>query len=626
MKKVLLAFLLIILVVGVGFGVKHYLTAPVATDAAVRQLNSGAVRGFVDQDNTYAWLGIPFAKPPVGDLRWRAPQPVAAWQGVRDTLKNGAMCAQVLPFAFIKGIHVLGAEDCLYLDVWTPPLSADELKTAKLPVMVWIHGGANTLGTSSAIRHYKLAGKENVIVVSLQYRLGLLGWLSHPAAREAAATPLDATSNFATLDMVAALQWVQTNIGAFGGNPDNVTLFGQSAGGFNVTSLLVAPQAKGLFHRAIVESGNIQTVPQAMAENYVDDAEPGLPYSSREYINKLLVSDGKAADRSAAKTVQDNLPATELMNYLRGKSLEELFAVVDKRGGLGYSTYSNVRDGIVLPQEPVLELFADKQKYNNVPVMFGSNRDEYKFFLWGEDRFTTMRFGLLPELKNRDDYNHITGYFSDQWQTISVNEPAAILAQTQPGEVFAYRFDWAGQKPILGINMADLFGAAHGIEVTFLFGPDAVDTLSLFAIADDDVEREKLGDAMRGYWASFARTGIPGNGGDAALPVWQPWSDNGYKKLILDKPLPPDSATQSALGRKRGRLEEGGIRMADESFTVAELKRRLRDDTSIVTPKVRCELYSQLFYYAFTTDFWNDAEYIALGCDPYPRASFSPIM
>ncbi|MDH4040697.1 MAG: carboxylesterase family protein [Gammaproteobacteria bacterium] len=604
-KKIALGVLLGL--AGIAFGIKLWHTHAPSSDS-VRHLASGDVVGFEDRENTFAWLGIPFAKPPVGALRWRAPQPVERWSGVREALENGSMCAQVYPFKWPDRLIVLGDEDCLYLDVWAPREAREKPVNSKLPVMVWIHGGANTLGLSGATRSYNLAGKENVIVVSLQYRLGLLGWFSHPALRNTAPEPMDATSNFALLDMVAALQWVRDNIAAFGGDPDNVTIFGQSAGAFDVYALLAAPPARGLFHRAISQSGNIQTLPRPLAENYLDDAEPGLRYSFREFINKLLVADGRAANRDEARSLQQSMADTELADYLRSKPVETLFEAVQRRTGLGYFTPTNIRDGLVLPDKPLLQLFADRTQYNSVPVILGSNRDEYKFFLWGNPALTDKRFGVLPEIRDVDEYNRMTRYFSDQWQVIGVNEPAAVLSKSQPGEVYTYRFDWAGQKPLLGIDMAELIGAGHGLEITFVFGPEAVDTLSLFAQAENTGSREALEAAMMSYWALFARTGEPGNGGNPALPVWEPWREAGAKKMILD------------------RAEAGGVHMSSETLSAAQLKQRLLQDRAVGTTRDRCKLYAQLFYYAMTTDFWSDDEYAAMGCGQYPRAQFEGIL
>ncbi len=582
-------------------------TAHTASDASLRHLESGDVVGFEDKADTYAWLGIPFAKPPVGELRWRAPRSVEPWQGTLEALEHGNMCKQVPP---IRWIDIIGDEDCLYLDVWSPRLTAEEIETSNLPVMVWIHGGANTLGTALATRSYNIAGSEQVIVVSLQYRLGILGWFSHPALRETAETPLDATGNFALLDMVAALQWVRENISAFGGDPGNVTIFGQSAGGFNVLALMASPPARGMFHKAISQSGNIQTVPQSMAENYVDDQDAGLSYSNREFINTLLIDDGRASDREAAKNIQNGMGNGELAAYLRGMPADKIFASVHRRGkNLGYFTPTNIRDGLVLPHEPVLELFRDPEKYNRVPVILGSNRDEYKFFLWENEDLTDTRLGVFTKVKDLDDYNRVTRYFSDGWRATGVNEPAAALQGSQPGEVFAYRFDWAGQKQsFLGNDMANLLGAAHGLENTFVFGPEAVSGLSQYAVAENGDSRRALEVAMRDYWTAFARTGQPGNGGNPELPVWQPWQDSGVNKLILD------------------RGEASGIHMTSDHLDVAQLKERIRTDPAIRSSRERCELYARVFYHGLTRDFWSDAEYSAMGCSEYPLEGFEGII
>ncbi|MYM64167.1 carboxylesterase/lipase family protein [Pseudomaricurvus sp. HS19] len=610
MKKA--ALLLLALVAGLL--IYRHVSAPSADPATLRQLQSGAVVGFEDQENTYAWKGIPFAAPPVDTLRWQAPRPVASWEGTREALEHGAMCSQVVAFDWMPVHPVIGSEDCLYLDVWSPRLSAGQVRTSNRPVMVYIHGGANTMGMSGAFKQFRLAGREDVIVVALQYRLGLLGWFSHPALRSQAPTPLDGSGNFAVQDMVMALQWVQKNIRAFGGNPDNVTIFGESAGGMNTVALLASPLAKGLFHKAIVQSGNIQTVPLSQAEHYLDDADPGLPYSSREFINRLLIADGRAADRAAAKTVQNGMSDSELVSWLRGKSPKELLGNAELRNLLGYQTYSNVRDGLVLPDKPLLELFADPADYNAVPVIVGSNLNEYKFFLWQLDRFADKRFGFLgqflgyfPIIKDADDYNRLTGYFSDQWRVTGVNEPASVLAASQPGEIFTYRLDWARQKGAHGVDMSELFGSAHGNDVVFLLGTDAVSSLPTYAQAQDENDYEVLGNLMRGYWAEFARTGKPGQGGDTSLPEWQPWQAEGANKMLLDLP-----------GK--------GLGMAVDRLTVAELKQRLRDDPKIASTRERCELYTQLFWYALTKDFWDDEEYRALGCEAWPRESFSGLI
>ncbi|MFT5481371.1 MAG: para-nitrobenzyl esterase [Halieaceae bacterium] len=604
MKRILLVVAFFLLL-GAGFTL---LSSPRSSELALRHLSAGDVVGYEHDTGIFAWLGIPFASPPVGDLRWRAPRPVKPWGGALEALSHSSMCSQLLPFAWLKPRIVFGDEDCLYLNVWSPGLSPEQLAVAKLPVMVWIHGGANTLGGSSPADPYRFAVRENVIVVSIQYRLGILGWFSHPALRNTAPEELDESSNFALLDMVAALQWVQQDISQFGGDPENVTIFGQSAGAFDVIALLATPQASGLFHKAIAQSGTLNSIPQARAENYIDDPQPGLSYSFREFINKLFVTDELSRGREGARQLQDGMEDQELVDYLQNKSPKELFASVDRRGSLGYTTPTNIRDGIVLPRESLFEIFSDPSKYNSVPIILGSNRDEYKFFLSSSPRFIDKYLGLFPRIKDSKDYNRIASYFSDQWQAVGVNEPARVLSRSQPGKVYAYRFDWSEQPARWGSPMADLYGAAHGIEVVFLFGPDAVSTLPRYARASDQPSWDELSDTMVTYWANFARSGIPSGGEEPGAVQWAPWEERVGGKIVFD-------STRS-----------GGVRMTAEAVYIADIKKRLKEDTAIETERERCELYVQLLYYALSSDFWDEKEYADFGCVEYPRKDFSGII
>jgi para-nitrobenzyl esterase len=195
-------------------------------------------------------------------LRWRAPLAAAPWTGTRTATAMGSPCIQFWgPISGLKGHEgdVVGAEDCLYLNIWAPAAASTPAADERLPVMVWIHGGGNTIGTGNTYNGSHLAGSQKVVVVTINYRLGVLGWLSHPALREGAANAADASGNYGVLDMIEALRWVQKNIAAFGGDPANVTVFGESAGGHDVFALLASPLAKGLFQRAIVQSGSLRT-------------------------------------------------------------------------------------------------------------------------------------------------------------------------------------------------------------------------------------------------------------------------------------------------------------------------------------------------------------------------------
>lgn len=603
-KRIVFLSLVILVIAGAAL---HYWQQPRAAEDSLRHLASGDVIGFEDRYDTYGWMGIPFAKPPVDELRWRAPRPPTPWTDVREALQHAPMCAQVFPFGFSDDLQVNGDEDCLYLNVWTPRLNAQQRAQTALPVMLWIHGGGNTIGTSDGSFGYHLAGTRDVVVVTIQYRLGLFGWLSHPALRATGDTAMDQSSNFAILDMIAALEWVQRNIAEFGGNPDNVTVFGQSAGGLDVFALLASPKASGLFHRAIPQSGSLRSTPQAQAEHFVDDEQPGLDYSASELVNNLLIRAGRADNRQQAKQLQQQTAATELVTFLQSQSVEQLLSAAKPRGSLGYFVPMIIRDDIVIPRAPMMELFSDPQRYNTVPILLGSNRDEYKFFLWMNPDYAEKRWGILPEVTDWDRYDRTAAYFSEQWEISAVNEPARVLSQSQPGQVYAYRFDWDDQTPRLGVDMERVFGAAHGLEIPFVFGADAVDYLGLFTKPTHPEQKQALTEQMMDYWVNFARHGNPNAGNEPPSRRWLAWDEgDAPAKLLLDVPL------------------DKALRMSGDILTAPALIERLGNDPTL-SPRQRCERYAQLFYYSYSSYNWSEQAYRDFGCGEFPLAAFSEL-
>jgi para-nitrobenzyl esterase len=283
-----------------------------------RSTQSGDVVGFVSEGGAHVWRGIPFATPPKGDLRWRAPRPPRPWEGVRESLEFGESCVQ---FAGLLSDddraeegEPVGDEDCLHLNVYAPRRDPEALagQRERFPVMFWIHGGGNTIGSSRVYDGSRLAVEHGLVVVTVNYRLGVFGWFAHPALPVEGTTPEDRSGNFGTLDLVRALEWVRGNIAAFGGDPERVTIFGESAGGRNVFSLLISPRARGLFQRAIVQSGATNTSPMDEAMGFSDDPQPGHAASSREVILRLLQRDGRAGDRAAAKAALASMAEPEL--------------------------------------------------------------------------------------------------------------------------------------------------------------------------------------------------------------------------------------------------------------------------------------------------------------------------
>jgi len=605
MKKLVVAVAIIAVAVLLAI-YRPWVPKNVADSRALRHPPAGDMVGFADQHATFAWLGVPFARPPVGDLRWRAPRPLPPWRDKRQTLALSPPCTQLKTLAIFDKHALTGSEDCLYLNIWAPSTApaADEVVSKRLPVMVWIHGGGDTMGFAEATPGSHLAGVEQVVVVSLQYRLGVFGWFSHPALRHQAATPADASSNFGLLDLIAGLQWVHDNIAAFGGDPANVTIFGESSGGHDVMALLAAPPAKGLFQRAISESGSIHATPRAEAEDYLDDADAGLPFSTREFVNQLLIGDG-AKDRAAAKVRQQAMDDQALLAYLRGKSPKQLLkAVAGDIFGM-YDWPVIIRDGYSVPDQPMLRDFADPGQYNAVPVMLGGNRDEYKLFMMADPNLTTTRFGFVPKIKDLAAYNRITGYYSARWRAEAEGEVAALLHKNQGDTVYTYRFDWDDEPAYSLVNLHDLWGAAHSTEINFVFGDDVTTGLPFVRSKSNGAGRDALSRAIMGYWASFARDGAPGNGGNQANPVWQPWRNAGPSLMILNTP------------------DHGGLHMTADGQRIADIKERLRTDSAIATPEARCKLYSGLFHAGFgDKNYWDEAEYKSLGCADYPPGRF----
>ncbi len=274
--------------------------------------------------------------------------------------------------------------------------------------MLWIHGGGNSIGRAGFYDGGNLAATHDVVVVAINYRLGPFGWFRHAALRGGESSAAERSGNFGTLDTIRALEWVRENIAAFGGDPDNVTIFGESAGGRNVVSLLLSRRAKGLFHRAIIQSGGMGGSTAAEAENFSDGDPPGHPYSSSEIIASLLVRDGTAPDREAARQHMASMGAADLESYLRGKSHQEILVAYaeDPSEPPGMLNFPQVfRDGAVLPREQPTERLA-RGTYNKVPVILGTNRDENKLFMAFDPALALLAPRSLPRGPRR---GHLPG-------------------------------------------------------------------------------------------------------------------------------------------------------------------------------------------------------------------------
>ncbi|MEE2664079.1 MAG: carboxylesterase family protein [Myxococcota bacterium] len=569
---------------------------PEADPASRRTLVSGDVVGYSHPDRpAHVWKGIPFAKPPTAQLRWRAPVPPERWEGVRQATVSGNECVQL---AMTDPTEITGDEDCLVLDVYAPRFAPDAVPTGRdrKPVMVFIHGGGNSIGSAVVYDASRLAVEGDVIVIPIQYRLGVLGWLSHPALRAGAATADDASGNFGTLDTIRALEWVRDNVARFGGDPDNVTIFGESAGGINVFALLLSPRANGLFHRAISQSGILMSTPVSQAEAFADDDPRDA--GSGEFLLRYLVHDGTAPDREAAKTALAALGHDEIEAYLRGKSTAELLAIFqDTMMGGMYFVPQIFRDGHVIRDAEPLEAFADPSGHNAVPTIAGTNREETKLFaLAGSPNVSTL-FGLPTRVNDQRGFDLEGEYGGLLWKAQGSDEPMAALRRAGREDIWSYRFDWDEEGSLLWLDLSKLIGASHAVEMLFVFGFTDLGrwTDSVFA---DPPSATRLSEQMRSYWTGFARTGNPGSGADGTLTTWEPWSDGRY--LLFDS------------------ADGGGLRMADETATVESVVARLESDDRVIDTEERCALYRGLVLWSGAFESEDYEAFVDGACKPWP--------
>ena len=457
----------------------------------------GKLEGKVD-GSTRAFLGIPYAAPPVGPLRWKPPMPAAKWKGVRQATEFGSHCMQPKLYADMIFRDPGISEDCLTLNVWTP--AAD--KAAKLPVMVWVFGGGYIAGGTSEPRQdgANLA-KHGVVVVSMNYRLGIFGFFAHAAL--AAESHKGASGNYGLLDQTAALQWVKHNIEAFGGDPGNVTLFGESAGSFSVSTQMASPLAKGLFQRAIGESGGAFS-------------KTGLVYKPLKEVEEQ--------DAAFAHTML----GADTLEQLRAVPAQQLMEAAFKKPEQGQPVrFGPDIDGYLLT-ESVAAIFA-AGKQNDVPLLAGWNRDEggiaTKTTVESFQQDVAKQFGenapeilkLYPAADDAEAVRSAADLAGDSriaWSTWKWIE-AQVATGKQPA--YRYRFDLA---PPADPNHLDGIAAYHSSEIPYVFGN--LDLLTGFAWRPED---RALSEQMQQYWTNFARTGDPNGKGLVKWPVYAPAYD-----------------------------------------------------------------------------------------------------
>jgi para-nitrobenzyl esterase len=440
------------------------------------------------EDGLAVYRGIPFAAPPVGELRWRAPQPAAKWDGVKQAVKFGPACTQPTRNpAQEPGV----SEDCLYLNVWTPAKQASD----RIPVLVWIYGGGFNAGATSEPNYSgEMLAKKGVVLVSIAYRVGLLGFFAHPELT--AESPLHASGNYGLLDMIAGLHWIKRNIAAFGGDPNKVTIFGESAGGIAVSMLCVSPLAKGLFEGAISESGGSFGPPRP-------NTLPG------ENLKRL--ADAEKSGLESAKTAS-------------AASLAELRKIPASTLAGGRGLAWPIIDGRVIPDDQY-KLYRSKL-YNDTPILVGYNSDEGSSFSppkTPEEYVASVkaRYGphadkLLAAYPSGDatvakTARDLTRDAMFGWHTWIW---ARLEANAGKSKVFYYYFD---QHPEYAADSARAgYGAGHGADVAYVFQHL---NKSNPQIREQDIA---ISDAVATYWTNFAKHGDPNGPG---VPQWPAFSD-----------------------------------------------------------------------------------------------------
>jgi para-nitrobenzyl esterase len=555
----------------IGIGFVLLASNPASADSIVRDTQYGRIQGIMEpKQGGFSWLGVPFAKPPVGNLRWQPPQEPNPWNGVLKTQEYGNSCTQVggmfgpVPEGgdysdiWQTFFRPVGSEDCLYLNIWRPKSQA-----ANLPVIFFIHGGTNVVGTGADGVYVgnDLANNANAIVVTTNYRVGYLGWFYHPALNTGDA--LRDSGNFGLLDLIQSLKFVKNNIADFGGDPGNVTIMGQSAGATNVYALIVSPLAAGLFHKAIALSGNVSSSSPTAAVN-----------KANSVINALLIADGLAVDKATADAYRTAQSSDWIKNYLMSKTGADLMRIqTDLTGGkwgtgvrvpepglttLLWNAIALIADGTVLPTTSPLTNVIKSGNFNKVPMLIGNTSEEGKLFsgAFKVDDFTRFN-GMIDSYRNGgystltladliddtivapltvDNYNQYI-YSNPNHYTpgpsittsLFVSLGTTALTSFYPQvPLYYYNFKW-NKEPA---PWNDVYGAWHTEDLPFIFGTFTLNLDCFGWTAVNQPGRLALSNAMQQSVAAFIRTGDPNN---STLGVtWDPWTPTAPHKVGFD--------------------------------------------------------------------------------------------
>ncbi|MBS1790247.1 MAG: carboxylesterase family protein [Acidobacteria bacterium] len=505
--------------------------------STIVKIDSGQLQG-VESDGVISFKGIPFAAPPVGELRWRPPQPTPKWTGVRQATEFGRNCMQGRMGPPTGAGARPGApaaqepsEDCLYLNVWRPADSA----ARNLPVMVWIYGGGFVGGSSSSPNTSGVQfAKQGVVLVAMNYRVGRFGFFAFPALSKE--RPNENKGNYAYMDQIAALQWVRRNIAAFGGNPNNVTIFGFSAGGVSVHSMLASPQARGLFHKAIVESGGSRDSVLTARPMRADGVDPNYPVSAETIGIQFAKSMGIEGTDQAA------------LAKLRSLSAEEVLRGAPPQPGANAPFYETtpILDGKLITETAETAYKARHQPH--IPLMLGSNsadsagnrirsRTKEEFFARFGQWSAEAKAAYDPD--GTTDLATIVSRANDDFGQAEPARFAANAFAANGSPVYLYRFSYVQTA----MRQQARAGAPHGGEISFVFGTLGGGRGGAPTPEDLDVSR-----MAQSYWVNFARTGDPNGPG---LPIW-PRHVAG-KDQIFD--FRPDGSASASQDIRKARLD-----------------------------------------------------------------------
>ena len=473
----------------------------------------------IEATDLYVFKGIPYAEPPIGALRWRAPRDVDYLDAIIDATEFKNECVQPKDNSSIFNRNLsTGDEDCLYLNIYVPK-NQNSLNKNKFPVMYWIHGGSNIWGAGSDYDFSNLATSQQVIVITINYRLGLFGWFASPFFAETA-EGLDKSYNFGHLDIIKGLEWVNQNISSFGGDKNNVTIFGESAGGSNTLTMIASPLAEGLFHKAISQSGYVSSY-------------------SAEYAESISELSSKNIFAENIKYLTDS---NEIVDYLQGLTQTEVYEkyIATAEKYVYPITPITIRDGIVIPNEGVYK--ALEKTDPSLVVVAGTNKDEMNYWFVNSEYFYDTSFEIRRTLKRSEaNLRSWNKYRSAIWRYKGAEEPLRRMSKSNDN-LYSYRLDWDEEDEGIFGDYSLFVGAAHGIDIPFIANSFDMEQIPWYIknilFPESTAEgRDALSALMMRYWGNIAKYGDP----NVFVPQkWEKFTASDNQMIILDNPQDPN--------------------------------------------------------------------------------------